>query len=182
MHFIEFTDFISIILLYTPLYSIILTMVSLGSPSDSEASDYAEEIQGFRQRLETQLQHDSNQHSPPMLDDSIPSEDCLSDGSPAPENFRLYYGSDKLEIPKGLEEVQDMSSIINKKIFDLLPPEDQKHLLQFLPSGAKESSEEIIEKLWDEEANYFRAMHPLKLFKEMLDSDYFSEVSTSIHL
>lgn len=85
-----------------------------------------------------------------------------------------------MDLPKGLEEVKSLFSIINRKNFELLPQEDRDRLMALLPADSKEAAEEILDKLWDEDSSYFRGTHPISLLKSLIDSRALSEVLTTL--
>ena len=138
-------------------------MLSLSSPSDSEASNCAAEIEDFYARIESKLQE------PQFTPDS---SECLSDIQPSDTaHSNLYYQKYRVEVPKALLDSNNLFSIFNKDTFDTLPTEEKNKLLQLLPSGDKN---EILEKLFNPESTYFRSSHPVKLLGSLLNNQYFT--------
>lgn len=101
------------------------------------------------------------------------SSEAMSDvPSPEPGHAKLWYQGRCVKVPRALLNEDDFFSVFNKSMFEALPEEEKAKLQQLLPGGDKEV---VLEKLWDSESDYFRAMHPVRHFKNLLSNNYFSE-------
>ena len=103
------------------------------------------------------------------------SSECVSDTQPSRSgNNRLYYQNYRLDLPQGFH---DPAAAFTKENFSALPESVRERLLTMLPGVNKEEKEEILEKLWNPDSTYFRAMHPANLFKFFLENQHFTETA-----
>jgi len=151
-------------------------MVSLSSPSDSDSSDYAPQLENLRNHLQTRF------NEPGFIFLVIYSEigqtpdssEIFSDTQPSDANngTRLHYQDYKIDVPPSFPQIDNLFEIFNKNNFNALPEAEKERLSKMLPGG---NPEEILTKLFDPDIEYFRCMHPVNLFKSLMESSYFSE-------
>jgi hypothetical protein len=100
----------------------------------------------------------------------------MSDTQPTnPAEARLHYNDQVITLPKRLVDA-DPLSLFTKANFNRLPPECQARLRTLLPQDNEEITDQVLEKLWEHTSSYFRGLHPVKLFKTLLTSGYFTQV------
>jgi len=142
---------------------------SLSSPSDSDLSDYEEELDSLRARLNIRYQR---------IEDTPDSSEIMNDIPPFDStHIKLRYQGKNHEVLRELLEKPNLFEVLNKEAFESLSEGEKRKLLKLLPEGDKKA---LLEKLWSSESNYFRSLHPIKHFKNLLHNNYFTDLEEKV--